>query len=261
MKVDVCIAISTVGSKINNLLIPAERDGVTYLVIHQVDSIKDKVPWLENNIRSDLSYVCMADFGLSKSRNAVLSNCKSKYAYIMDDDVGFDLDKIQMLIKYMEEDKVDIATCQFCYHDGSSPKKYRKEAFFHNILSVAKVASIEICIKVSVLRKNNILFDEGFGLGTALPSGEEYIFLVDCLRAKLKVKYYPIVTGIHPNETSGLDFFTSTPKVLAKREMLKKIFGWKSAAYILVFWVKKVPIAYRAGYGLAFTKTMLLGIK
>lgn len=260
----ITIVISTCNNRLSKLKLPDNKAGVCYVIVHQVFTDNNGFEDNNNNnfvLREDVNYFKVVSQGLSKSRNIGLNQVKTKYAYIMDDDVEFDLDKILILIEYMQVEQVDVGTCQFRYQNGSYPKRYQEQPFMHSVLSVAKVASIEICVKVSMLRKNNILFNECFGLGTALPSGEEYIFLAACLRANLKVKYYPIVTGIHPNETSGLDFFTSTPKVFAKREMLKKIFGWKSVIYIFAFWMKKAPIAYRAGYGLAFTKTMLLGIK
>lgn len=258
---NICIAISTAGARINSLILPAKCEYVTYLIIHQVRSLSDKDIWLESNSRDDVCYVLLTEFGLSRSRNCIFERCNSKYAYIMDDDVFFDLNKIKEVIRRMDLDQVDVATCQFQYQNGKFPKLYRQEEFSHNILSAAKVASIEICVNVAVLNKHNIRFDERFGLGTDLPSGEEYVFLVDCLKSGLKVKYYPIVVGTHPNETSGMDFYTSASKILAKREMLKRVFGWSSAFFILAFWMKKVRTAFRAGHSLKFTKIILFGVK
>jgi len=67
--------------------------------------------------------------------------------------------------------------------------------------------------------------------------------------------------GIHPNETSGMDFYTTPEKVLAKREMIKRIFTWKSPIFIFLFWLKKFPSVVKFGYGFQFTKTILLGLK
>jgi len=112
-----------------------------------------------------------------------------------------------------------------------------------------------------LIKKNQIKFDERFGLGTNFPSGEEYIFITDCFKSGLTVKYLPINIGVHPNETSGMDFYTTPEKVLAKREMIKRIFTWKSPIFIFLFWLKKFPSVVKFGYGFQFTKTILLGLK
>ncbi|EHJ93075.1 hypothetical protein KUC_0019 [Vreelandella boliviensis LC1] len=179
----------------------------------------------------------------------------------MDDDVEFDPESIMYLVNWMEENHVDVATCQFEFNNGSYPRNYKKIPFKHNMLSSAKISSIEICLNIEKNREKKIFFDERFGLGTDLPSGEEYIFVTDCIKSDLAVWFYPIVCGVHPNITSGMDFYTSANKTLAKREMLKRIFGRKALVFIFAFWLKKIPIVTRAGFLWPFTKRMILGIK
>lgn len=199
--------------------------------------------------------------GLSKSRNVATLNTKADYAFIMDDDVIVDNSAFLEITGLAHRDTIDVMTCRFLYENGNSSKPYSDVAFFHNYISSASVSSIEIGFNVQRVRDCQIEFDEKFGLGTELPSGEEYIFITDCLKKGLKVKYHPINIGVHPNETSGMDFYTSSEKILAKREMLKRIFTWKSPLFILAFWLRKLPVVVKAGYGLEFTKTILFGVK
>ena len=256
------IIISTANQRILGLnLKPAQRD-VCYVIVHQVYDASYTNESLPDFIsRDDVTYIRLDYPGLSKSRNVGLGSVKTKYAYIMDDDVDFDLEKMSRLIGWMETNQVDVATCQFVFENGSLPRSYSDVAFKHSMLSAAKVSSIEICVNVEKLRDKGISFDERFGLGSGLPSGEEYIFITDCIKAGLNVWFYPITTGVHPNITSGMDFYTSSHKTLAKREMFKRVFGWKAFLFILVFWLKKSPRVFNAGYLWQFTKTMLLGLK
>lgn len=240
----------------------ASADDVCYVIVHQVYDPSYTNAALPDFIsHGDVTYIRLDYPGLSKSRNIGLSSVKTKYAYIMDDDVDFDLAKISQLVDWMEVKQVDVATCQFVFENGSLPRNYMTTPFKHTMLSAAKVSSIEICLNVEKLREKGLAFDERFGLGTALPSGEEYIFITDCINAGLNVWFYPVTTGIHPNITSGMDFYTSYKKTLAKREMLKRIFGWKAFLFIVAFWLKKSPSVFKAGYLWPFTKTMLLGLK
>lgn len=240
---------------------PVHSD-VCYVVVHQVYGESYTNEALPDFIsRDDVTYIRLDYPGLSKSRCVGLGSVKTKYAYIMDDDVDFDLEKMWQLVDWMEVEQVDVATCQFVFENGSLPRIYKTTPFKHSMLSAAKVSSIEICANVEKLRENGIKFDERFGLGAELPSGEEYIFITDSIKAGLNVWFYPITTGVHPNITSGMDFYTSSSKTLAKREMFKRIFGWKSFLFILAFWLKKSPSVIKAGHFGMFTKTMLLGLK
>lgn len=240
---------------IDNIKRTKKNPNIKISVVHQKKSSFD---FFGNY---DFDYFAQNDvLGLSKSRNFALECCNTDYAYIMDDDVEFDMDKIMCLVNRMKFDNVDIATCCYNNKNGTFPKKYKRKTFDHNIYTAAKVSSIEICVNVSSIRKKGIRFDERFGLGADLPSGEEYIFLADCLSNGLKVKYYPIVTCCHSDVTSGMDFFTSANKSLAKREMLKRIFGKRSYFFIFLFWLKKMPFVIKKGYFISFTKAMLLGV-
>lgn len=256
------IVISTANARILDLNLKETHPDILYIVIHQnFDNCGENYKIPRFLIREDVTYVRLDYSGLSKSRNKGLAGVKTKYAYIMDDDVDFSTKNIIELVKLMNAESVDIATCQFKYQDGTFPKKYSDKSFEHSILSSAKVASIEICVNIESIRQSGIKFDESFGLGTSWPSGEEFIFLTDCLKAGLKVNYYPIVVGIHPSETSGQDFYSSFSKSVAKREMFKRVFGWRSWFYIIAFWIKKLPIAIKAKSGIQFSRAILLGTK
>ncbi|SFR49316.1 glycosyltransferase [Thiomicrospira sp. ALE5] len=256
------IIVSTANQRISGLNLKPVHSDVCYVVVHQVYDESYTNEALSDFIsRDDVTYIRLDYPGLSKSRNVGLSSVKTKYAYIMDDDVDFDLAKMSQLVNWMEVNQVDVATCQFVFENDSLPRSYSDASFKHTMLSAAKVSSIEICANVEKLRENGINFDERFGLGTNLPSGEEYVFMTDCIKAGLHVWFYPVTTGVHPNITSGMDFYTSSHKTLAKREMFKRIFGWKAFLFILAFWLKKSPSVIKAGHFGPFTKTMLLGLK
>lgn len=256
MKRIVTIVISSIGNRVNNIRINNVKSSLSTMLIHQ-KPCKDfnySIPWIDKCISLD-------DSGLSKSRNFGLKHTDTKYAYIMDDDVEFDSKKILDLVDWMEVNHIDVATCRFKFDDGSYPKRYKKNAFKHNLFTSTGISSIELCINVQSINVAGIRFDERFGLGTPLPSGEEYIFIADCIRSDLNVWYYPITVGIHQKVTSGMDFYSTPNKVLAKREMLKRVFGHLAYLVIFLFWAKKIPKIIRSGYFLSFTKTLFLGGK
>jgi len=256
------VAISTANDRLRNIQLPDNYGGCKFLVIQQIYDVSlDNVNYSGVLSRNDVDHHILNYAGLSKSRNFGIAHATTKYLFIMDDDVAFDVERMQTLIEWMGQNNVDVATCQHKYESGNFAKNYQPQPFRHNIFSLAKVSSIDICLNLEKVREYRLNFDERFGLGSDFPSGEEYIFLADCLKSGLNVWFYPITVGVHPDITSGMDFYTSPAKTLAKREMLKRIFGWKSPLFIFAFWLKKLPHVFKAGYLTSFTKNMLVGSK
>ncbi|WP_394169171.1 glycosyltransferase [Saccharospirillum alexandrii] len=253
------IAISTIDRRYEDIRLPSYHEDISYIVVHQFSGGTYSNPFVED--REDVTYIPTSARGLSLSRNISIQNCNTPYLYVMDDDVVFDVDKMLHIIELMKLENVQIATCRHIRESGLFPKKYKSSPYDHNFLTAAKVSSIDICISHNDIKKQDIKFDERFGLGAEYPSGEEYIFLTDCMKHGLKVRYFPLTVGTHPEETSGLDFYSSSKKIIAKREMFKRIFGWVAPLYIFAFWAKKIIFVRRMGYGYMFTKTLLFGIE
>jgi glycosyltransferase involved in cell wall biosynthesis len=249
----ISVVISTINERIFKIVLPKILDSVNYIIIHQNFSNCIGIPlFLEN--RDDVKYYTFDQKGLSASRNFGIRLCNSEYVHFMDDDVEINIDNILSLINFMKNENIDVGTGMYKFNNGSFPTKYKSKPFFHNLLTLGKVSSIEISVRLNSLIENDISFDENFGLGTNYPSGEEYIFLSNCLRSGLMIKFYPILIGIHPNITSGMDFFSSDSKILAKKKMLEKAFGNYSFLFKFLFWLKKIYILWRAGHFIKFTK-------
>jgi glycosyltransferase involved in cell wall biosynthesis len=254
---EICIAISTMNERINNIIIPPFKEKISYIIIHQTN---DDNHLLSQDLLSrsdDITYIKTNEFGLSKSRNLAILNCNKKYLFIMDDDVVFDQNKMFILVKNMEKNKSDVGTFYHDYTNGNSTLKKEKNIKL-NFINIAKVSSIDICINIKKIKEKNIYFNENFGLGTNLPSGEEMIFLADCLKNRLNLMRYPLIIATHPPITSGLDFYSSINKIKAKKLMIENIYGNYSLIFKVLFTIKKFKKAKQAGYGMIFLKNMLL---
>lgn len=130
--------------------------------------------------------------GLSNSRNMAIQNACGRYALLCDDDELL-YDGYPEIIEnaFDEKPKADI----ICFQVKRIGKKYSQKSFKLNHLSVSKIASWQICIKLDSLKKDCVAFDPTFGAGTPLGSGEEGIFLHDCLRKGLNLYYVPRCIG------------------------------------------------------------------
>jgi len=233
MKIE--ILMSTMNKKnIKELNLKNKNITKNVLIINQTNN-NNKYEYENKNIRM-YNY---NEVGLSKSRNRALKNAKGDKCIIADDDTKFKKNIFDIIDKSFKNNPcADIITFQVETFEGSLFKDYSSNEFWHNKRTILKVSSIEIVFKKDRIIKNNISYDELFGLGAEYNSGEENIFLMDCLKKGLKIKYVPIPIVIHPKESSGKNL-TKKNGVLSKGALISRLFGWNFLIINILFGIKK----------------------
>jgi glycosyltransferase involved in cell wall biosynthesis len=129
--------------------------------------------------------------GLSRSRNRAIENTSSDISIIADDDMYYyDGLKNKILDSYLKNPDYDILVFAV---DGN--KTFHKKEKKINFFTSMKISSVQVTFKNKSIKTNNIKFDSDFGSGSTYYMGEENIFLFDCLRCGLRIKYIPIKIG------------------------------------------------------------------
>lgn len=238
------VIVSTMNDGILNLKINKD---LNYLIIHQVTNLSnlEKYDELAESFNSrGVRYIRSYESGLSKSRNLGIENSIGEYLWIMDDDVTIFDSAMDDIKKCIDSHSADLFVLN--YISDESQKNIKITESYLNILSVASVSSISMLIKKSSIG-GDIRFDEGFGLGTKYPSGEEYIFCCDFLKSGKKIFKTNIITCSHPPVTSGQDFYSTPNKLAAKKYMFRRTHG-VVVGYILYigFLIKKFPILFKS---------------
>ncbi|KGN72317.1 hypothetical protein HQ47_10260 [Porphyromonas macacae] len=211
------------------------------LLINQTDYTK----FPNINIQSGIHRVISnEERGLSKSRNLALKNAIGDICLIADDDVIYEPDyeqKVQRAYSVLKD--ADVIIFDIIKKDKRSTiyKKKRKLGF----LAVLKCSSIRISFKRNSIIDNGITFNELFGAGTDLfSSGEENIFLYECLKKKLKIYYFPEVI-LTMNSVSSTWFKGYTRKYFnTKGAFAYEIWGAAWFLYVLQFLIRHY-IQYR----------------
>lgn len=161
------------------------------IIINQITNTKLNPPQqLENSL---LKFINVYDKGLSKSRNHALSHADSDIVVLCDDDLYYyDNFANTVLTAYENNKEADIII--FCYDTvGRHNKRFSKIAKRIGYLGTMKVSSVQITFKLKSIRERGIRFNELFGTGSSnYQSGEENIFLFECLKKGLKVYFEPI---------------------------------------------------------------------
>lgn len=127
------------------------------------------------------------DIGLSKSRNKAIDLSNGEICLIADDDMQYVNNYEQVILEsYKKNPDADLIAF---YVENLKPSNFIKEgkiSFFDSL----KFSSVQLSFKRKSIIDNNIVFDESFGTGSKkYISGEENIFLADCLKKKLKIYY------------------------------------------------------------------------
>ena len=211
--------------------------GVEYLVSWQTDA---PLPIPDTLLRDDIKIYSTPTKGLSVNRNHALSKASAPLLLIGDDDADYRAEGLSTVIdSFLRNPHTDIMAFRF---DSISIKKYYPDHQydFGKRIKGHYISSIEIAFRKDSV-KGKIWFNEHFGIGAIFPSGEEDIFLQDCLEAGLKCMYIPKSIVRHDaSTTSERNLMSdSRPQTLGAVFMRLHPESWK--ARMLVHAMREIP--------------------
>jgi len=127
--------------------------------------------------------------GLGVSRNLAILNSRADILVFADDDEVFE----SGYSKKIKEEFIDHPNVDFfifktiIYQDGKEIIKVKdeKDLFIYNAL---RYGSVHFVFRKESIRRNNIFISTYFGAGTSNGSGEDSIFIRDCLKQGLKLR-------------------------------------------------------------------------
>ncbi|MEQ7124209.1 glycosyltransferase [Actinopolymorpha sp. B11F2] len=162
--------------------------------------------------------------GVAKSRNASIDHARGRYLLFCDDDVAVNFPGVAQGIRHLQRTGHALALGQGLDPSGSLRKRYPRHVTPLTPFNSAKAATYEMLIDLSQVRAKGVRFDVRFGAGTDLHLGDEYIFIVDLLRAGLSGDAVPLIFGTHPRVSSGAQW-GSPADSHARAVALNRVFG------------------------------------
>ena len=195
MTIDILICSLNKGIvRLGDVLLP-QQDGVRYVVSYQYTDERylDLIPEVLKT-RGDVSLYTIPGQGLSANRNSAMEKATADLILFADDDARFTDQTIPTILQTFDEHPdLDVAFFQCSTYTGKPLKPYPAHSMHITSLpETYSISTIEMVAKRASLQ-NRIRFDERFGLGTKfLTCGEEDIWMVDALRLKLKMQYFPL---------------------------------------------------------------------
>lgn len=205
--VTISLLIATIDAgikKVDRVLLEP-RAGIHYYISHQVSGeLFRKVPD-SLKARSDVQFSQIKGRGLSRNRNHLLDIAMGDLALLADDDARYRVEYFETLrCIFAENQDIDVACFKIATPDGYPEyKDYSEESFLLNYTSRHYISSLEVAFRLSSVKKLGLKFDERFGAGSELITyGEEAVFIHDCIKAGLKVKYFPEYIVEHAAEST-----------------------------------------------------------
>lgn len=152
--------------------------------------------------RPDFRILSTPTKGLSVNRNIALSHATAPLLLISDDDIDYTEDGLLAVIDaFRRHPDMDIVTFKYVssshskfYPSAGCPLDSPEKGYF--------VTSFEIAFRREAIQ-GHIWFNENFGIGACFPSGEEDIFLRDCLDAGLHGLFQPVTIARHDGKTTS----------------------------------------------------------
>ncbi len=213
-------------------------EGVEYVVSWQIDG-SIEIP--KTLLREDFRVFTSPTKGLSINRNIALSKADAPILLISDDDVDYTPERLLSIIEKFEEYKdQDIIT--FRYESSNYVKKYpTSKCDLSNPTKGYYVTSFEIAFRKDAV-KGKIWFNENFGIGATFPSGEEDIFIKDCLDAGLKGIFIPMTIVTHESSTTSQRNLALASRPQTKGAVFLRLQPYSWPLRMLVHAAREIPL-------------------
>ncbi|MEG0415240.1 MAG: glycosyltransferase family 2 protein [Erysipelothrix sp.] len=146
-----------------------------------------------NNSLNNIRIYTTDEIGSSRSRNTLLNKLNTKLTVIADDDVVYN-DNYDYLISsaFSNHPYADVILFNF---DNMGSRFVIDEPILINKLNFTKFGSVRIAFKTQSILTKGISFPISFGPGSVYLSGEDTLFLKQCLDNNLTIIALPIQIG------------------------------------------------------------------
>lgn len=234
MKLNILISTHNKGvANIPSIFLPYRED-VSYIVSYQYDNDEFLKHIPKELKRDDVTFLPMQGLGLCRNRNNALLYADGDIALVADDDVKYTNDYLDKVIETFEKNPAtDVALFKIKTADDEAPmKRYPLVQGRYKVVKGYYPSSIEMAVRVQSV-KGKVFFDERFGLGSEyLNSGEEEIFIKDCMKNSLRLDFYPYYIVEHSYQSTGKNLYL--PKSLRSRGAVSSYLHGFSAIFRMI---------------------------
>lgn len=221
------LGYSTLAERVATLVEPPSNPNwETVLVVQNPNQVAWQGETFQNLAkRENFRFEELQSKGVAKSRNKAIDLAQGEYLIFSDDDISFSATGLQEAIDYLDANPhLSLLLGQATDESGVLRKQYPSQITKLGSFNSARAATYEMIIRVADIRRLGVRFDEDFGAGAKNYLGDEYIFVVDLLRAGGKAVFAPITLAQHPTESSGSRWGSAQDR-RARAIIFTRVFG------------------------------------
>lgn len=198
----------------------------------------------------DVLWMSMNERGVGLSRNNALMRATGDILLFADDDVVYTDGYVDEIVKSFEENpKADLIVFNLKSQNPDRPEAIVKNEYRLHWYNSLKFGAFRIAIRKDAIRKANVFYSLLFGGGARYQSGEDNLFIIQCLKKGMKGLASNVVIGTVQQEESTWFKGFDEKYFFDKGVLMKQCFG---------SWAKILLVALLAKNG---RQTQKMGLK
>lgn len=171
------------------------------IIINQCN--RNEYEFLKYN-EKEVQFYSFAERGVGLSRNNALMRSYSDICIFSDEDVIFVDGYVDIICKaFNDNPEADIVIFNVPSINPERPSPYISENKRVRWFNSLKYGAVGIAIKTDKVKKENIFFSLLFGGGAKYGSGEDSLFIIDCIKKGLKIYTNKSIIGYVSQEESS----------------------------------------------------------
>ncbi len=200
------VLVSTMHQKDHSLLdkMNIQSDAI---VINQCD--RNEIEEFEYKGHT-IKFLSFAERGIGLSRNNALMRSTAEICLFADDDIIYEDGYRERIINaFYNNPKADIIVFNALNNDWERPRYLINKAKRVRYYNCLRYGAVRIAARVDSLKRANVYFSLLFGGGAKYSSGEDSLFLADCIRKGLYVYALPeIICTITQSDSTWFSGYT-----------------------------------------------------
>lgn len=138
-----------------------------------------------------VKYLSFNEKGVGLNRNNALMRATADICLLADDDMVY-MDNYQELVKEQFKQNPTADVIIFNLYEENPTRYIIKDKFKVNFMNYMRFGAVRIAFRTNSITKNGIYFNQHFGGGTEHSSGEDSLFLTECIKKKLNIIAVPV---------------------------------------------------------------------
>lgn len=202
---------------------------------------RNEIEYIKHN-GYETKYLSFKERGVGLNRNNALMRATADICILSDDDIIFDNDYSQRVLSSFEKHQnADVIIFSLLECNRNGVIKRQKKVDFYNYM---RFGTPQIAFRRVPIIKQGICFNMSFGGGSRYCSGEDTLFLTQCLKKGLKIIALPVIIGRIEKNRESTWFTGFDSKFLFDRGALFSAISAKLAKALCIQFLLRHRFAY-----------------